>query len=134
MNLGQIHRPKKEASLPKIISRQEIEKILANTPNLKHKSLLLLIYSAGLRAGEVLNLKWTDINLHGHRIHIKAGKGKKDRCVMLSQSARTLLIQYRKAYPSKEYIFEGQYGGAYSYRSLQQIFKRALKASGIPTG
>lgn len=133
LNLEQIHRPKKETSLPKIISRQEIEKILAKTTNLKHKSMLLLVYSAGLRAGEVLGLKWTDININDNRIHIKAAKGKKDRCVMLSQNARTLLIKYRKAYPSKEYIFEGQYGGAYSYRSLQQVFKRALKEAGINT-
>ena len=131
LRLEQVLRPKKEATLPKIIARQEIEAILANTINLKHKAMLLLIYSAGLRSGELLRLKWSDINLLDGRIHIKGAKGKKDRCTMLSRKAKDLLLCYREEYRSREYVFEGQYGGPYSYRSLQQVFKRAVKAAGI---
>lgn len=131
LNVEQVFRPKKASTLPKILARQEIEAMLTKTVNIKHKAMLLLIYSAGLRAGEVLRLKWEDISLPDGRIHIKAAKGKKDRYTPLSLKAGNLLQQYRKQYPTKVYVFEGQYGGAYSYRSLQQIFKRAMKEAGI---
>ena len=131
LDLQQVFRPKKEATLPKIIAKQEIEAILSNIINIKHRTMILLLYSAGLRSGELLFLRWGDINLIDNRVHIKGGKGRKDRCTLLSQKVKTLLIDYRKAYGSKEYVFEGQYGGPYSYRSLQQVFRRALKDAGI---
>ena len=131
LKLEQVFRPKKESTLPKIIARQEIEAILANISNLKHRTMILLLYSAGLRSGELLALRWSDVNLADKRIHIKGGKGRKDRCTLLSQKTGALLLIYRKEYGSAEYIFEGQYGGPYSYRSLQQIFKKAMKGAGI---
>lgn len=131
LRLAQVVRPKKEATLPKIIPRQEIEQLLAKTSNLKHKTMLLLIYSAGLRSGELLQLKWNDLDLKAGRIHLKGAKGKKDRITLLSQKAKALLLQYQQEYRSADYVFEGQYGGRYSYRSLQQVFKRAMKEAGI---
>ncbi len=131
LRLAQVVRPKKEATLPKIIPRQEIEQLLAKTRNLKHKTMLLLIYSAGLRSGELLCLKWQDIHLSDHKIHLKGAKGKKDRVTLLSKKAKALLLQYQQEYNTLNYVFEGQYGGKYSYRSLQQVFKRALKETGI---
>lgn len=133
LRLTQIVRPKKEATLPKIIPRQEIELLLAKTKNLKHKTMLLLIYSAGLRSGELLRLKWSDIQSTDYKIHLKGAKGKKDRITLLSQKAKALLLQYQQEYRSADYVFEGQYGGMYSYRSLQQVFKRALREAGIIT-
>ncbi len=131
LNLQQVFRPKKPATLPKILSRQEIEEIFRMTDNPKHKSMLLILYSSGLRAGELLNLTWDDISLAERKIHIKAAKGCKDRYSILSQKACHLLGQYRKSYRTKYYVFEGQYGGKYSYRSLQQIFKRSLQRANI---
>jgi site-specific recombinase XerD len=93
--------------------------------------MLLLIYSAGLRLGELLNLKLGDIDSEQMRIHIIAGKGKKERYVMLSPKTLNLLREYYKEYKPKEYIFEGQNGGKYSPKSVQTLFKASLKKAGI---
>lgn len=122
---------KKPQRLPVILSKSEINKLLKVTTNLKHKSILSLIYSAGLRLGELLDLKLKDIDSTTCKIHVVQGKGKKDRYVMLSEKVLELLREYFKIYNPKEYLIEGIKGGRYSEKSVQSIMKDALKRAGI---
>ena len=124
----QQRRPDK---LPVVLSQKEIYKLIKVTVNIKHKTILLLIYSAGLRLGELLNLKLSDIDSNSLKIHIRNSKGKKDRYIMLSKNVLKLLREYYNSYTPKEYIFEGQYGGKYSPTSVQNIFRASLKKTGI---
>ena len=122
---------RKPTLLPNVLSASDISKILKVTSNIKHKTILFLIYSAGLRLGELLELKIGDIDSDSMRIHVREGKGKKDRYIMLSENVLDLLREYYKLFKPKDYIFEGQKGGKYSSKSVQNIFKSALKKSGI---
>jgi len=122
---------RKPIYLPVVLSFKEVNKIINSTENLKHKTILLLIYSAGLRLGELLRLRIEDIDSQAMRIHIKQGKGKKDRYIMLSENVLQLLRDYYKVYKPKEFIFEGQKGGIYSPKSVQNVFKASLQKAGI---
>lgn len=122
---------RKPNRLPIVLSKKNIVKMIKVTSNLKHKTILLLIYSAGLRLGELLNLKLGDIDSETMKIHIRQSKGKKDRYIMLSENVLKLLREYYKLYKPKDYIIEGQKGGKYSPKSVQNIFKAALKKAGI---
>jgi len=122
---------KKPNILPSVLSKKEIVKILKVTKNIKHKTILLLIYSAGLRLGELLNLKIGDVDSERMKIHIKQGKGKKDRYIMLSENMLKLLRRYYKIFKPKEFIIEGQHGGKYSPKSVQSVFKSSLKKADI---
>lgn len=93
--------------------------------------MLLLIYSAGLRLGELLELKIGDIDSESMKIHVRQGKGEKDGYIMLSENVLNLLRKYYLTYKPKEYIFEGKDAGKYSPKSVQSVFKRALKKAGI---
>ncbi|MBL7135232.1 MAG: site-specific integrase [Candidatus Marinimicrobia bacterium] len=126
-----LQRPKKEKKLPVVLSEEEVVKILRQIINLKHKCIIYLIYSAGLRLSEVINLKISDIDSSRKVITIKAAKGKKDRISLLSDRVLTLLREYYKQYKPKEWLFEGQKGGQYSKKSVQNIFKNALLKSKI---
>lgn len=118
---------RKPNRLPTVLSKKNVVKLIKVTTNLKHKTILLLIYSAGLRLGELLNLKLGDIDCETMKIHIRQSKGKKDRYIMLSENVLKLLREYYKSYKPKDYIIEGQKGGKYSPKSVQNIFKAALK-------
>ncbi|MCP4970723.1 MAG: tyrosine-type recombinase/integrase, partial [Arcobacter sp.] len=122
---------KKPNTLLSVLSAKEISKILQVTKNLKHKTILFLIYSSGLRLGEMLNLKIGDIDSESMKIHVCQGKGKKDRYIMLSENVLKLLREYYKVYKPEEFIIEGQNGGKYSSQSVQSIFKAAIKKTGI---
>lgn len=122
---------RKPAKLPVVLTKSEIERILKVTTNLKHKTILLLIYSAGLRLGELLNLKIGDINSETMKIHIRQSKGKKDRYVMLSENVLKLVKSYYGKYKPKNYLIEGQKGGMYSPKSVQSILKSALLKANI---
>ncbi|MDO9529197.1 MAG: site-specific integrase [Syntrophales bacterium] len=124
-------RPKKASSLPTVLSEEEVVSILKTVDNLKHRCLLYLLYSAGLRLGEVVNLSVTDIDSKRNLIFIRAGKGQKDRTSLLSQTTLNLLRTYYKEFHPTKYLFEGQDGGKYSPRSVQAIFKRTLAKSGV---
>jgi len=126
-----IPRPKKPQTLPKMIGKKDIKKILNQTDNLKHTIALQLAYGMGLRVSEVVRVKISDIDSDRMMVHIVGAKGKKDRYVPLPESLLPKLREYYKAYRPKEYLLEGQYGGAYSKSSVQQIFKRALQSAGI---
>jgi len=130
--IGSIQRPKKEKKLPNVLSQEEVLKIFSCVDNLKHKTLLMLIYSAGLRVGESVRLKVSDIDGQRKMIHLREAKGKKDRYTLLSDAALEALRNYYKEYKPKEYLFEGQGTGTHlAERSIQNVFQRAIKAAGI---
>ena len=130
--IGNIPRPKKEKQLPVVLSQEEVVKILDAVENLKHKTLLMLIYSAGLRVGEAVRLKIEDIDSQRRLIYLKGAKGKKDRYTILSDVALGSLRKYYKEYKPKDYLFEGAEGRRHlSERSVQNVFGRAVKAAGI---
>ncbi len=126
-----IERPRKETKLPNVLSEEEVTAILRNVANLKHQCILMLIYSAGLRLSELINLKRTDVIPERKQIVIRGAKGKKDRISLLSQRVLEKLDRYLEEYRPKEFLFEGQYGGRYSDTSVQAIFKQAKAKAGI---
>lgn len=129
----EIPRPKKPLKLPKVISEEKIIKGLLAVENIKHKAILLLAYSAGLRVSEVVSLKVADIDSDRMQININNAKGKKDRVVTLSQSILPILREYYAAYKPKTWLFEGQHiNEHYSSRSAQQIFRDAYKKLQLP--
>ena len=128
----EIPRPKKPLMLPNVLAISQVEKLFAQLENLKHKTMLYLAYSAGLRVSEVINLKVKDIHSARMVINIRGAKGKKDRTVALSVGILDLLRKYYVAYKPTDWLFEGQYKDTpYSTRSLQQIFHRAKTAAKI---
>ena len=129
--IDQLIRPQQGHKLPKVISEEEVAAIINACHNLKHKTMLSLIYSAGLRRGELLNLLKTDIDSKRMMITLRNAKGMKDRNVPLSPVVLNMLRNYYKAYKPEKYLFEGQYGGQYSARSLDSVLKTATKVAGI---
>ncbi|MCK4407127.1 MAG: site-specific integrase [Bacteroidales bacterium] len=126
-----IERPIKARPLPKVLSKEDIKKIIDSISNLKHKTIISLIYSAGLRRRELINMKIIDIDSKRKIITVNNSKGNKDRIVGLSEKILQMLIKYYKKEKPKEYLFEGQNGGKYSATSIQKIFKKAKIKSGI---
>jgi integrase/recombinase XerD len=126
-----IPRPKKKLQLPNVLAISQIEKLFAQLGNLKHRTMLYMAYSAGMRVSEVVALKVNDIHSERMVINIKGAKGKKDRTVNLSEGILILINKYLEQYTPKLWLFEGQYGGQYSDRSLQQTFQRAKLAAKI---
>jgi len=122
-----LERPKKKRKLPNIYSLEEIEILIKTIDNLKHKCMIILVYSGGLRKSEVLNLRVDDLNFHRKALFIKNSKGGKDRYTFFSDIARKYLAEYLKQYQPRYYLFEGQTGGRYSETSLQTIFEKARK-------
>jgi site-specific recombinase XerD len=126
-----LQRPKNERKLPVVLSEDEITRILRQVDNLKHKCILYLIYSAGLRLGEAVNIQVSDIDSKRKMIMIRHGKGKKDRYSLLSETLLELLRKYYRLYRPKEWLFEGQSGNKYSEKSIQAILKKAWRKSGV---
>lgn len=120
-----VERPRKKETLPKVISLEEVQSIINNTKNIKHRCIVSLLYSAGLRRSELLNLKLSDIDSKRMVILVKNGKGGKDRLTLLSQKVLTDLRAYYKVWKPKEYLFEGEKGGQYSATSVLAIIRRA---------
>lgn len=127
-------RPRSEKKLPKVINGEFIKTKLSQIKNLKHRAILTLTYSVGLRVSEVVNLKIEDIDSKRMLIHIKNAKGRKDRIVPLSQTVLELLRDYFKGYRPKEFLFNGQKSLQYSVGSCQKIYKKYIdKNSSIHT-
>lgn len=119
-------RPRSERKLPHIIEKEFLLNQISKIENLKHKSIISLGYSVGLRVSEVINLKIEDIDSKRMIINIKNGKGKKDRIVPLSQNILELLRNYFKKFKPTEYLFNGQNSLQYSTTSCNQIVKKYL--------
>lgn len=132
LNIELIHRPKNPKLLPNVLSKEEIKKLLEAPSNIKHKAMLSLIYSCGLRRSELLNLKITDIDSKRNLIVVRQSKGKKDRIVPLSLKILELLRSYFVAYQPKIWLFEGQDKmSRYDERSLASVLKQALEKTQI---
>lgn len=126
-----IERPRKEFKLPTVLSEEEVLAILERTKNVKHRCMLLVIYSAGLRISELLNLRRADLDFHRKQIHVRGAKGKKDRFTLLSEFACQVLQFYMQTHWTKHWLFEGWNEQRYSARSVNNIIKRSAAAAGI---
>jgi site-specific recombinase XerD len=130
--ISEIPRPKSAKKLPIVLSQEEVVRILNAVENLKHKTLLMLIYSAGLRVGESVRLRIEDIDSGRKLIYLRSAKGRKDRYTLLSDAVLEKLREYYKAYHPREYLFEGAEGRKHlSERSVQHVFERAVRDCGI---
>ncbi|MBL7871861.1 MAG: site-specific integrase [Cyclobacteriaceae bacterium] len=126
-----LERPMKEKKLPEVLSQEEVISIFEALDNLKHKVMLMLIYAAGLRRSELLNLRVGDVDTDRNIVLIRSGKGHKDRQSVMSQNLVPLLKQYLKEFKPLLWLFEGKNGEQYSATSLQQVLKQAVKRTGI---
>ena len=125
------HIPRNER-LPLVLSKKECRKIFLSGACTKHKMILMVAYSGGLRLSEVCSLKWRDIDFSGKRILIRAGKNRRDRYVVLSTLLIPLLKQHRKIYETSEYVFCGSVpGNPMSSSAVQGVFKDCLEKSSI---
>jgi integrase/recombinase XerD len=126
-----IERPIKEEKLPVVLSKNEISAMLKNLKNIKHKCMVSLLYSAGLRLSELLNLKITDIDSDRMLIRVRSAKGNKDRYTILSTTLLADLRTYYLEYKPQEYLFEGPHHNKYSDTSVRKIVGKAARYSGI---
>jgi integrase/recombinase XerD len=124
-------QPKKAQKLPKYLTESEIVRLFEACDNQKHKCILMVIYSAGLRLGELTNLCIHDLQPEEGRIFVRNGKGKKDRCTILSPNVWEKIKAYMDVYQPVYWLFEGQTGGKYGDRSVQKIMTEAKIKSGI---
>jgi integrase/recombinase XerD len=132
MLVDKIHRPKRSKVLPNVLSKEEIKLILNAHSNIKHKMMLSLIYSCGLRRGELLALQPVHIDSKRNLVLLKNAKGKKDRVAPLSPKILEMLREYYTVFKPTKYLFEGVVPGEpYSEKSLQSVLKQALKKVGI---
>jgi site-specific recombinase XerD len=129
----EIPRPRKEHKLPMVLSEEEVLKILEEVKNPKHRALLMLIYSSGLRVSEIVRLRIEDIDKDRGLLHIRSAKGQKDRYTLLSEVALNALCEYWRTYrPDSKWLFPGAKDGHHlSTRSVEKVFERALKSAKI---
>ena len=126
VHLSKIERPKSEKKLPRVIDKDFLLNKISKIENLKHKTIITLAYSTGMRVSEVCNLKIENIDSKRMLIHIVNSKGRKSRFVPLSSVVLNLLREYFKEYKPKEYLFNGQVGLQYSHRSCNEIVKKYI--------
>ncbi len=127
-----IKRPKKDRKLPAVLSREEISKLLSSIANVKHKAILMLTYSAGLRVSEVVKLKLEDIDTERKLIHIRGAKGRKDRYTILSDVAMNTLKLYIESYHPENWLFPSKEDNSYiTVRTVQRIFEDACNKAEI---
>ena len=128
-----VDRPRDEKTLPIVLSESEIEELIRVTENIKHKAILMLAYSAGLRLNELIKVRLTDLDTERMQIRVEQGKGKKDRYTLLSHRFLEVLKEYFIIYKPKDWLFEGTgtVGGQYSTSSIQAIMRDSVKKAGI---
>ncbi|WP_192807512.1 site-specific tyrosine recombinase/integron integrase [Croceivirga radicis] len=129
----ELERPRKESHLPKVISKEEVLRIIDHTNNLKHQCIVQLLYSSGLRRSELVSLKLEDIDSKRMIIRIRQAKGKKDRITILSSNVLENLRRYYKEWQPSTYLFEGRNKEPYSAVSVLKIVKDAANRAGIRT-
>lgn len=122
-----ITRPTKSKDLPDVLSKQEVAAIINSPGNIKHKAILHVLYGAGLRVGEVVRLRVTDVRSQDGYLFIKDSKGKKDRHTTLSPFLLDILRNYYREHKPSYWLFEGQEGGQYTAQSIQRIYRKAVK-------
>jgi len=126
-----VERPRLQKTLPQVLDKSEVLSIIRCIKNIKHKCLISLLYSAGLRRNEIIQLKIEDINSQRMMIHIKGAKGKKDRYTILSDVLLKDLRTYYLAYKPQTFLFEGPKGQQYSPTSIRKILNKAVHKAGI---
>ncbi|HVN57357.1 MAG TPA: site-specific tyrosine recombinase/integron integrase [Bacteroidales bacterium] len=126
-----LERPRRSRALPKVFSKEEVSRILSSARNDKHKLLLWIIYSCGLRRSEVINIRMEDLDRERRILHIREGKGRVDRIVPVSDKVWDKIDSYLVSFRPEVFLFEGQGGGRYSSESVYHVFKEALKSAGI---
>ncbi|MBT8211039.1 MAG: site-specific integrase [Eudoraea sp.] len=126
-----IKRPSKSRLLPTVLSKEEVIDLLRVTYNLKHRMILAILYSCGLRISEVLNLQLADIDFDRRQLVVRQSKGRKDRYLILAESTVPLLINYVSSYKPVGYLFHGGKGGKYSATSIRAFLKRSCRRAGI---
>lgn len=131
IDVNAIKRPGRSRYLPIVLSKEEVIALLRATRNLKHRAILAMIYSGGLRIGELLELKLTGIDVLRRQIMVKNSKGRKDRMVVLAESMLPLLNNYLCTYTPKTYFAEGQAGGPYSAQSIRAFLQDSCRRAGI---
>jgi integrase/recombinase XerD len=130
--LGDVPRPRKERKLPDVLTQGEVKRLFKVVTNPKHRMVLMIAYSAGMRIGEVIRLRPEDIDRERRMIHIRGAKGKKDRYTMLSEKIMDELIGYLSVFKPTKYLFEGDRDGKpYSQSSVEKIFHKAAGRAGI---
>ncbi len=128
----EIKRPRKDKKLPVVLSKEEVAKIINSVDNVKHKAILMLVYSAGLRVGEVVRLKTEDIDSKRMLIHIKGAKGRKDRYTLLSEIALGILREYWRQYKPQKWLFEGARKDRYiTTRTVDKVMEHACTKADI---
>ncbi len=120
-----IERPRKKQPLPKVVAKEDVLAIISATNNIKHKCIVSLLYSAGLRRSELLNLKLTDIDSKRMLIRVESSKGNKDRYTLLSDTVLQELRSYVKEWKPKQWLFEGPTNSQYGGNSINKIIERA---------
>lgn len=131
-NASRIPRSKQRRKLPEVLSKQEVASIFSATKNLKHRAILMTIYSGGMRVGEVTRLKVSDIDSGRMMIRVNEGKGMKDRYTLLGERNLDVLRLYYKGYQPSEWLFPGRSASEpVSVSSVQRVFKASLHRAGI---
>lgn len=123
--------PRKSRRLPSVLSQEEAIDLLRVTTNLKHRTILALLYSAGMRIGEVVKLRLRDLDMDRREIVIRQAKGRKDRTVVMAESIVPLIMNYVSSYQPKDLFFEGWDGSHYSPTSIRAFLKRSCRLAGI---
>ncbi|HOV98813.1 MAG TPA: tyrosine-type recombinase/integrase [Bacteroidota bacterium] len=132
LSIRDVSRPKREKKLPVVLDAEEVKKLIEVTNNIKHKSILMLAYSSGMRVGEIVRLKPENIDSKRKLIHIQKAKGNKDRYTILGEAVLDCLRQYWKAYKPSDWLFPGQREGRHlSENSAEKVFLRAARLAGI---
>ncbi|MGY8911271.1 MAG: tyrosine-type recombinase/integrase [Flavobacteriales bacterium] len=126
-----LERPKKSRKLPNVLSSEEVIKIIQVTQNLKHRAILVLLYSSGLRISEVTNLLLRNIDINRRQLKIEHGKGRKDRYVSLATTFLPLLQNYLVTYAPNLFFVEGIEGKKYSESSIRKFLHKSVKKAGI---
>jgi len=126
-----IPRPRKEFKLPVVASEEEVVRIIVASENLKHQCIIAMLYSTGIRRGELIALKKADVDIDRKQVFVRGGKGKKDRTTILSDRMANALLKYYDAYKPRTWVFEGANGGQYSGSSIGKLLQRAVQKAGI---
>lgn len=132
IDTAQIERPQRDKLLPHVYSVKEIGMLMQCIDNKKHKSILFLIYSAGLRISEAIKMRREDILFDRKLVRVRKAKGRKDRLTLLSDKAAQLIKVYLEKEKPINYLFEGPHGDAYSATSIRNVFNMAVRKAGLP--
>jgi site-specific recombinase XerD len=133
LQISGLRRPRKANTLPKILSSGEVIRLFRQIENLKHKTMIFLAYSNGMRNAEIVRLRRHDISFERKEIRIQGGKGGKDRILPMGKTIKMMLEEYMREYKTEFWLFEGQKEGyPYSSSSIDTIFRRARRKAGLP--